>query len=469
MIEWLSVFKNGKSKSGQVEPSLEELELSAIEAEQARQKNREILLLEREWKKLTYDHLLERIDVRALNNLPAAQAREQIGTICRKMLDDSETPLSESSRERVLKQLENDVLGLGPLEELLGDDSISDIMVNGSQQVYVERRGTLELTHVVFDDDQHLMKIIERIVSMVGRRLDEQSPMVDARLKDGSRVNVIIPPLALDGPMMSIRRFTVEKLDMANLIEFGSLNSAIARVLEVIVKLRLNVLISGGTGSGKTTLLNILSGFIPASERIVTIEDSAELQLQQPHVVRLETRPPDLEGRGEVTQRELVKNSLRMRPDRIVIGEVRGAEVMDMLQAMSTGHDGSLATIHGNTPRDALGRVENMIALAGFVIPLAALRHHITSAIDIVVQTQRLEDGSRRVTSIQEIDGMEGDMITMAEIFRFEQSGVDENGKVIGDYYSTGIVPNFYNRLKARGMELDINVFREGEDREWNG
>lgn len=469
MIERLSLLRGHKSKAiaepegvpgaAQVVPAQENPVTSGQEQEKLR-KNQETLQLERTWKKNIYAQLLETVDLAVLSNLPELQARKQIAAFCSRLLEESVAPLSQASRERVVKQLENEVLGLGPLEELLEDKTISDIMINGANQIYVEQYGKLHLTDVVFNDDQHLMKIIDRIVSSVGRRIDESSPMVDARLKDGSRVNVIIPPLALDGPMMSIRRFTVEKLKMHNLVEFGSLSEMIARVLEAVVKLRLNVLISGGTGSGKTTLLNILSGFIPATERIVTIEDSAELQLQQPHVVRLETRPPNLEGKGEVTQRDLVRNSLRMRPDRVVIGEVRGGEAMDMLQAMNTGHDGSLATVHANSPRDALGRIENMVAMAGFNFPITAMRNQIASAIDIVVQIQRLEDGSRRLVSLQEVNGMEGDIITMSEIFRFERRGVDENGRVIGDYRATGIVPNFYAQLKPRGIDLGIDVFK---------
>lgn len=467
MMDRLSLLRGSKVKPATEPENVAKTDESAAATQsplavpdEAHKKNLDTLLLERKWKKSTYDQLFETIDTAVLSTLPEAQARKQINAICSKILEEAVAPLSQASRERVVKQLENEVLGLGPLEELLQDKTISDIMVNGSQKIYIERFGKLELSDVVFNDDAHLMKIIDRIVTQVGRRIDESSPMVDARLKDGSRVNAIIPPLALDGPSMSIRRFTVEKLKVENLIAFGSLNEQIAQVLDAIVKLRLNVLISGGTGSGKTTLLNILSGFIPVTERIVTIEDSAELQLQQPHVVRLETRPPNLEGKGEVTQRDLVRNSLRMRPDRIVIGEVRGAEAMDMLQAMNTGHDGSLATVHANTPRDALARIENMVAMGGFNIPMHAMRSQIASAIDVVVQIQRMEDGGRRLISLQQVDGMEGDIITMSEIFRFERRGTNEAGKVEGDYRSTGVVPSFYSQLKLRGIDLNIDVFK---------
>ncbi len=418
------------------------------------------MALEHQWKTTLYDNLFEVIDPAVLNTLKPEQARSQINAMCMQILEEMVAPLSQEARRRIVIQLENEVLGLGPLEELLQDKTISDILVNGHQNIYVERRGKLELTDVYFNDDQHLMRIIDRIVSRVGRRVDESSPMCDARLADGSRVNVIVPPLALDGPSISIRKFTVEKLNMDNLIEFGSVNHNIAEFLKAVVQLKLNILISGGTGSGKTTLLNILSGYIPRYERIVTIEDSAELQLQQPHVIRLETRPPNLEGRGEVTQRDLVKNSLRMRPDRIVIGEVRGAEAMDMLQAMNTGHDGSLATLHANTPRDALGRIENMVAMSGFTIPQPALRSQIASAVNIVVQIQRLEDGSRRMTSVQEVVGMEGPIITLSEIFRFKRLGVDENGRVQGRFEATGVVPSCANAMKAHGIGIDLSVFR---------
>jgi pilus assembly protein CpaF len=346
------------------------------------------------------------------------------------------------------------LFGLGPLEPLLADPTISDILVNSHSKIYIERKGKLEKTSIAFKDDEHLMRVIERIVSTVGRRIDEAQPMVDARLPDGSRVNAIIPPLAIDGPTLSIRRFGTDPLKMPALIENGALTKEIAILFEMCVRARLNIIISGGTGAGKTTLLNALSAYIPTDERIVTIEDSAELQLQQPHVVRLETRPPNIEGRGEVTQRDLVRNALRMRPDRIVIGEVRGGETIDMLQAMNTGHDGSLTTIHANSPRDALSRMETMIQMTGMRLSDRAMRQQMGSAIDVVIQVARLTDGTRRITSISEITGMEGDTITMQELFLFERAGIDAAGKVMGRFRPTGIRPRFAERLKQYGMQL---------------
>ncbi|HWN37352.1 MAG TPA: CpaF family protein, partial [Gammaproteobacteria bacterium] len=388
-------------------------------------------------------------------------AREQIRETGRRLLEDEAAPLNLEQRRRVIKHIEDEVMGLGPLEPLLADKKVADILVNGANQVYIERRGKMELTDVKFNDDQHLLNIIDRIVSSVGRRVDESSPMVDARLKDGSRVNAIIPPLAIDGPMLSIRRFAVERLKMEELIAYGSISADASTVLQAVVKGRLNVLISGGTGAGKTTLLNVLSGYIPVTERIVTIEDSAELQLQQPHVVRLETRPPNIEGKGEVNQRDLLRNSLRMRPDRIVVGEVRGAEALDMLQAMNTGHDGSLTTVHANTPRDALGRIESMVSMTGIHFPIKVLREQIAAAIDVVVQIARHEDGRRRVVSIQEVNGMEGDIITMSELFRFDRRGV-EGGNVQGEMKPTGIVPAFHQVLKSKAIELPLKLFGNG-------
>jgi len=419
---------------------------------------------EKECKELVYQRLLKVMDLSLISSLPEREARSQIRAICERLLNEEQAPLALSSRQTVVKRIEDEVLGLGPLEPLLCDKTVSDILVNGSNQVYVERRGKLELTDVRFNNDAHLLNIIDRIVSAVGRRIDESSPMVDARLKDGSRVNAVIPPLALDGPSMSIRRFAVELLSMDDLTRLGTLTADLARVLNAIVTGRLNVLISGGTGAGKTTLLNLLSSFIPETERIVTIEDSAELQLQQPHVVRLETRPPNIEGRGAVTQRDLVRNSLRMRPDRIVIGEVRGGEALDMLQAMNTGHDGSLTTIHANTPRDALGRVENMVSMTGISFPVKALRAQIASAIDVVIQVERQEDGRRRVVSLQETNGMEGDVITTSELFKFERRGLDKNGNVQGELVATGVVPSFDKRLRERGIELPLELFRLAHD-----
>jgi len=425
---------------------------------------RQLTPAERECKELIYQRLLKVMDLSLLGSLPDRAARSQIREICERLINEEQSPLNLASRQRVVKRIEDEVLGLGPLEPLLSDKTVSDILVNGPSQVYVERRGKLELTDVRFNSDAHLINIIDRIVSAVGRRIDESSPMVDARLKDGSRVNAIIPPLALDGPALSIRRFAVELLTIADLTRLGTLTADLAQVLSAIVRGRLNVLISGGTGAGKTTLLNLLSGFIPEAERIVTIEDSAELQLQQPHVVRLETRPPNIEGRGAVSQRDLVRNSLRMRPDRIVIGEVRGAEALDMLQAMNTGHDGSLTTIHANNPREALGRVENMVSMTGITFPAKALRAQIASAIDIVIQIERQEDGRRRVVSLQETNGMEGEIITMSELFRFERRGLDKDGAVQGELLTTGIVPAFEKRLRERGIDLPMDLFRHARD-----
>ena len=414
---------------------------------------------ENEWKRRTYQKLLEIMDLSLINTIPEEQARNQISEIASRVLNDDSAPLSQEQRRRVIRTIQDEVMGLGPLEMLLADSSISDILVNGPKSVYVERKGRLELTDVTFHDDDHLINIIDRIVSAVGRRIDESSPMVDARLADGSRVNAIIPPLALDGPMLSIRRFAVERLSMDSLVELGTVTESAAQGLNAIVKARLNVIVSGGTGAGKTTLLTIMSGFIPIDQRIVTIEDSAELQLQQPHVVRLETRPPNIEGKGEITQRDLVRNSLRMRPERIVLGEVRGGEALDMLQAMNTGHDGSLTTVHANTPRDALSRIETMVAMTGINFPPKTLRAQIASAVNVVLQIERQEDGRRRLSSISEINGMEGDVITMSELFRFEREGIDEEGNVLGELRSTGIVPAFQKPLKRRGIDLPIEVF----------
>lgn len=415
--------------------------------------------LEKEWKNRIHTKLLTVMDLTLVDNLDPGDARMQIREICQHLIQEEQIPCNQATRHLIIKQIEDEIMGLGPLEALLADPSISDILVNSADSVFVEREGKLLRTDVSFNNDNHLLNIIDRIVSSVGRRIDESSPMVDARLKDGSRVNAIIPPLALDGPSISIRRFAIDRLTMDNLIELGSMPKELASVFEGIVRARLNILISGGTGSGKTTLLNILSGFIPKDERIVTIEDSAELQLQQPHTVRLETRPANIEGKGEVNQRDLVKNSLRMRPDRIVIGEVRGGEALDMLQAMNTGHDGSLTTIHANNPRDALGRIENMVSMSGINFPIKTLRAQIASAINVVAQIERMEDGRRRLTSLQEINGMEGDVVTMTELFKFERQGIDENGNVLGRYRATGIIPSFYEHLKQRGIDLHYHLF----------
>lgn len=417
---------------------------------------------EQECKQRLFRQLVKVMDLALLSSLDEREARSQVQQVCEALMSKESLPFNAAVRQRIVSELQDEVLGLGPLETLLADKSISDILVNGTNPIYVERRGKLEQTRLRFDSDQHLMTIIDRIVSSVGRRVDESSPMVDARLKDGSRVNAVIPPLAIDGPMLSIRRFAVDRLTAENLIAHGSLSPVIAQLLEKVVKARLNVLVSGGTGAGKTTLLNVLSSFIPPDERIVTIEDSAELQLQQPHVGRLETRPPNIEGRGEVTQRDLVRNSLRMRPDRIIVGEVRGGEAFDMLQAMNTGHDGSLTTIHANTPRDALTRIENMVAMSGYQLPPRALRSQIASAIDLVVQVERQEDGVRRLVSVQEVNGQEGEIITMSELFRFEREGIDEHGRVMGHYMATGVVPGFYDHLKRRGLDPGLEVFQVG-------
>ena len=420
---------------------------------------------ELEWKNRINEELLTVLDLSLLETIEESKARAEIRQIALQLMIDESAPLSVKQRKLIIQRIEDEVMGLGPLEPLLADKSISDILVNGAKSVYIERNGKLQKTNVTFTDDSHLMNTIDRIVSAVGRRIDESSPMVDARLEDGSRVNAIIPPLAIDGPSVSIRRFAVELLSMDDLISLGTISSELARVLAVIVKARLNVLISGGTGAGKTTCLNILSGYIPLDERVVTIEDSAELQLQQPHVVRLETRPANIEGRGEVTSRDLVRNSLRMRPERIIVGEVRGAEALDMLQAMNTGHDGSLTTIHANSPRDALGRIENMVSMTGINFPIKALRAQIAAAINVVIQVSRLEDGTRKLVSVQEINGMEGDIITMSEIFRFDREGVDSNGKVAGRIKATGVVPGFYKNLAPRGIDLPIETFEP----DWNG
>ncbi len=415
--------------------------------------------LEIEWQQRILKQLLESIDLPRLARAEPQQARTQIRDIVQRLMLDSAAPLSLTQRQRVQRQIEDEILGLGPLEPLLNDPAVSDILVNGCRPIYVERQGKLEQTTLQFHDNAHLMNIIDRIVSEVGRRIDEASPMVDARLKDGSRVNVIIPPLAIDGPVLSIRRFAVDTLTAEDLIRLKTLTPAVADVLRAIVRARLNVLISGGTGSGKTTLLNVMSGFIPESERIVTIEDSAELQLRQPHVVRLETRQANIEGKGQVVQRDLVRNSLRMRPDRIVVGEVRGAEALDMLQAMNTGHDGSLTTIHANSARDALSRVEVMVSMAGVQFPMRALRSQIAAAINVIIHLERHEDGKRRVTSLQEINGLEGDILTTSEIFAFKREGLDEQGNVLGSLQPTGIVPGFVRRIKQRGIGIAVETF----------
>jgi len=405
--------------------------------------------------------LINRMDLTKLGQLEQEQLHEEVARLASSLLAQEDTPLSSAEKERLIHEVRHELFGLGPLEQLLADSTISDILVNSPYNIYIERSGKLERTNIEFKDNEHLMRVIERIVSSVGRRIDESSPMVDARLKDGSRVNAIIPPLSLDGPVLSIRRFGAEPLKMNKLIDKQELTADMASMFEMGVIARLNVLISGGTGAGKTTLLNALSAYIPANERIVTIEDSAELQLQQPHCVRLETRPPNIEGKGEVTQRDLVKNALRMRPDRIVIGEVRGGEAIDMLQAMNTGHDGSLTTVHANTPRDALARLETMIQMTGLRLSDRAMRQQIASAINVVIQVARLSDGTRRITSISEITGMEGDTITMQDVFIFDRKGVDSEGHVLGRFRPTGVRPRFSERLKLYGMQLPRSFFEE--------
>ena len=403
--------------------------------------------------------LLTRLNLEALSQTDRTRAESEIRTLLGQLLSDEAIPISLSERETLFSEVLDDVFGLGPLEPLLKDVGVTDILVNTYNHVFVERNGVLERASASFQDNQHLLRVIDRIVSRVGRRIDESSPMVDARLADGSRVNAIIPPLAVDGPLLSIRRFPAERLTAPDLVTKRALTEPMLEFLTHCVRARLNCLISGGTGAGKTTLLNVLSGFISDRERIVTVEDAAELQLHQEHVARLETRPPNIEGRGAIRQRELVVNALRMRPDRIVVGEVRGEEALDMLQAMNTGHDGSLTTVHANSPRDALARIETMVAIGATNLPERAIRQQITSAIQVVVQQSRLSDGTRRVTSISEITGMEGDTITMQEIFLFEKTGVTQEGKVLGRFRATGVRPKCCERLRASGINLPMDMF----------
>lgn len=405
--------------------------------------------------------LIEEMDTTQLNDINPTELRKQIRQAVNELLMEESALLTQTERDRLVDEILDETMGLGPLEPLLRDKSLSEVMVNGCKQVYVERKGKLVLTDVQFKDDAHLLQIIDRIVSRIGRRVDESTPLCDARLQDGSRVNVIIPPLAIDGPTLTIRKFSADPYKVQDLINFGSMSQMAAELLRACVHARLNIIISGGTGSGKTTLLNVVSSFIPSDERIVTIEDAAELQLQQEHVVRLETRPPNIEGKGAITMRDLVKNSLRMRPERIVVGEVRAGEALDMLQAMNTGHDGSLTTLHANTPRDALRRLETLVMMAGFDLPQRAIREQIASAVDLVVQASRLSDGSRKVTSVTEIVGMEGDVVLLQDIFLFKQEGVDENGKIIGEFRYTGVRPKFLERVIASGAKLDLSMFEQ--------
>ncbi|MBI3781265.1 MAG: CpaF family protein [candidate division NC10 bacterium] len=419
-----------------------------------------------ELKTRIHRRLLDSLDLSNLARIPQEVLESEIRRAVEGLVQVESTPLNRMEREQLIIEVLNETLGLGPLEPFLHDPQISDILVNGSQQVYLERFGKLELTDVVFKDNAHLLQIIDRIVSKVGRRVDESTPMVDARLPDGSRVNAIIPPVSLTGPVLSIRRFGKDPLQMKDLLAFQALTPAMTEVLMGAVRARLNVLISGGTGSGKTTLLNILSGSIPAAERIITIEDSAELQLHQEHVVRLETRPASIEGTGLVNQRDLVRNALRMRPDRIIVGEVRGSEVLDMLQAMNTGHDGSLSTIHANSPRDALTRLETMVLMAGISIPERAMRQWICSALDLVIQLARLSDGTRKIVAVSEIVGMEGTVITTQDIFVFAKEGINEQGTVIGRHRATRIRPKFAERLKAAGILLPTELFEDWSEAE---
>jgi pilus assembly protein CpaF len=407
--------------------------------------------------------LLDRLNLSSLDLVDRDEAERVIREVTQELLARENFPLNGGERDALVGQVLDEIFGLGPLEPLMEDPEITDILVNSYDQVYVEKQGTLHRTDVRFQDERHLLQVIDRIVSAVGRRIDDSSPMVDARLPDNSRVNAVIPPLAIDGPQMSIRRFRKDKLTGEGLVESGALTETMLELLSSVVRARLNILVSGGTGAGKTTLLNILSGKIPENERIITIEDVAELQLQQPHRVRLETRPANLEGRGEVTQRMLVANALRMRPDRIIVGEVRGPEAVDMLQAMNTGHDGSLTTLHANSPRDALMRLETLVAMSNLSLPPKAVRHQIASALDVVIQLSRLSDGSRKVMAISEVVGMEGDVITMQELFEFELQGIAEDGTVLGRFQPTGVRPRFADKLAASGIDLRGLLFLEGE------
>lgn len=414
-----------------------------------------------ELKTKVHERLVEILDLSLIGSLNHDMLRREILKVIERILleDKFSIPLNAGEKEQFIEEVQNEVLGLGPIEPYMHDPTVTDVLVNTHRHIYVERYGKLQSTGARFKDDIHLKNIIDRIVSAVGRRIDESCPMVDARLPDGSRVNAIIPPLAIDGPMLSIRRFAVIPLELEDLITLKTLTPEIGEIIRGIVTAKLNVLISGGTGTGKTTMLNVLSRFIPSHERVVTVEDSAELQLKQEHVVRLETRPPNIEGKGEVTQRDLVRNSLRMRPDRIIVGEVRGAEVLDMLQAMNTGHEGSLTTIHANSPRDALLRLETLVFMAGLNIPSEAIRRYISSAIHIILQVSRHVDGSRKLVSLQEITGMEGNVITMQEIFSFTQDGLDENGRVKGRFEIANVFPRFIERFNAYGVQLPKDIF----------
>jgi pilus assembly protein CpaF len=414
-----------------------------------------------ELKRIIHAKLVDKLDLSRVSDLAGETLRREIRLVVERLCDTENPLLNRMERERLIDEVLDETFGFGPLEVLLKDPTVSDILVNGPQRIFVERRGRLEKTDVKFRDNDHLMQIIDRIVSKVGRRVDETSPMVDARLPDGSRVNAIIPPLALDGPSMSIRRFGANPLRLEDLLNYKTFTPEMAMLMEACIKARLNIVISGGTGCGKTTLLNTLSSFIPHEERIVTIEDAAELQLQQDHIVRLETRPANIEGKGAVNTRDLVKNALRMRPERIIIGECRGAEALDMLQAMNTGHSGSMTTLHANTCRDAQARLETMIMMAGMDLPIKAMRQQISSAVDLIVQANRLQGGPRKITSIMEVLNMEQDVIIMQEIFRFKQLGIDQNGRAYGQFEATGVRPTFVQRLEASGIKLPSNLFQE--------
>lgn len=413
----------------------------------------------KEMKTRIHRRLIDSIDLAKMDLMRNSEMVSQIRGVIENLIVGEGIPLNQMERDRLVLEIQHETFGLGPLEPLLADDQISDILVNDSSNVYIEKGGKLQKTEVCFRDNAHLMQIIERIVSKIGRRIDESSPYVDARLPDGSRVNAIIPPLALNGPVLSIRRFGLEPLVMRDLLKLQALDQRMAELLEAAVQTRLNILISGGTGTGKTTLLNVLSAFIPGGERLITIEDSAELNLKQEHVVRLETRPPNLEGRGEVTARDLLKNALRMRPDRIIIGEVRGGEALDLLQAMNTGHDGSLSTVHANTTRDALSRLETMVLMAGLDLPERAIKEQMASALDLVVQLVRFSDGTRKVVKLSEVTGMEGNTIVMHDVFVFQQKGIDRQGNVIGEFRATGVRPRFAERFKLFGFELPAMMF----------
>lgn len=407
--------------------------------------------------------LLDRLDLAALEHLAPAQIRFELEQAVQTLLGEESLVLSRAERERLVDDIFHEVTGLGPLDSLLGDPTVSDILVNNAAEVYVERGGRLQKVDVTFNDDAHLMRIINKIVTATGRRIDESSPMVDTRLADGSRVNAIIPPLSIKGPTLSIRRFAIVPYTMESLVAIGSMSLPMASLMQAMVRAKINLLIVGGTGSGKTTLLNALSGFIPTDERILTIEDAAELRLQQPHVVSLETRPPNVEGKGGIAARELVRNALRMRPDRIVVGEVRGDEVIDMLQAMNTGHEGSMTTVHANSPSDSLVRLENIIGMSGITIPYKPLRQQICSAIQAIIEIERMSDGKRRVVSVQEVVGLDGDEIRLREIFAFRQSGVDEHGAVVGRFVASGTVPGFVRRIRSRGERADDEIFQTEE------